>query len=197
MRLWSDPSGRLDGSAALLLAAELLLFALVAAQAARLAWLVATPRGPVGDWRPATAGAAPAGAAALRAFDPFFRLEGAPGPAVVTSLNLRLFGVREDRATGRGAAIIGLPDGSQRSFAVGEEILPGVTLGDVGFDSITVRRGGRAEQLFLDQSTPTPASSPAAPRPEASPPPVGSRPPAGTRPPAADEEARAPRADAT
>jgi general secretion pathway protein C len=177
VRLWSDSSGRLDRSGALLLAAELLLLALIAVQAARLVWLLATPRGPVGDWRPVAAGAASAGAEVLRTFDPFFRLEGAPAPAVVTSLNLRLFGVREDRATGRGAAIIGLPDGTQRSFAVGEEILPGVTLAEVGFDSITVRRGGRAEQLFLNQSSPAPSVSPAAPQPQTAPP-AASQPPA-------------------
>ena len=66
----------------------------------------------------------------------------AGGPVVVTSLNLKLYGVREDRATGRGSAIIALPDGRQLSFAVGEEIMPGVTLTAVGFDNVTISRGG-------------------------------------------------------
>ena len=73
---------------------------------------------------------------------------------MVTSLNLKLYGVREDRATGRGSAIIALPDGRQLSFAVGEEIMPGVTLTAVGFDNVTISRGGTAEQIFLDQSPP-------------------------------------------
>jgi general secretion pathway protein C len=125
-----------------LTAVELLLLALIAVQAARLVWTLVTPVGPVGDWRPAGTMAAPAGDA-LASFDPFFRLSAG----------------REDRATGRGSAIIALPDGSQRSFAVGEEIIAGVRLAQVGFDSVTIDRGGVSEQIFLDQSeTPQPAA---------------------------------------
>ena len=95
------------------------------------------------------------------------------GPTVVTSLNLKLYGVREDRATGRGAAIIALPDGRQMNFAVGEEIMPGVTLTAVGFDNVTISRNGTAEQIFLDQSGPAQAvggapaaASPGPPQPQ-------------------------------
>ena len=136
-------------------ALELILLVLIAVQAARLFWTLVTPVGPVGDWRPPAALPAPAGDSVLAEFDPFFRLS-AGGPAVVTSLNLRLFGVREDRATGRGSAIIALPDGTQRSFAVGEEIMPGVTLAQVGFDNVTINRSGTPEQIFLDQSEAAP-----------------------------------------
>src|SRR3546814_11852757 len=117
-----------------------------------------TPVGPVGDWRAESAfrPALPRGAAALGDFDPFFRLNGDSGPMVVTSLDLKLFGVRENRATGRGSAIVGTPDGEQRSFPVGEEIVPGVTLRAVNFDSVTLSRGGTAEQMCLD--TPPPAT---------------------------------------
>ncbi len=143
-------------------AVELLLLALIAVQAARLVWTLVTPVGPVGEWRtPATLMAG--GDAALAEFDPFFRLSAAGGPAVVTSLNLKLYGVREDRATGRGSAIIALPDGTQRSFGVGEEIVPGVTLASVGFDHVTINRGGTAEQIFLDQSEPAGAAANAPP----------------------------------
>jgi general secretion pathway protein C len=134
-------------------ATELLLLILIAVQTARLIWVLAAPLGPVGDWK-ATSGQAPrADGAVLAAFDPFFRLS-AGGPVAVTSLNLKLTGVREDRATGRGSAIIQLPDGRQMSFAVGEEIMPGVTLTAVGFDNVTISRGGAQEQIFLDQSQP-------------------------------------------
>jgi general secretion pathway protein C len=135
-------------------ALELLLLSLLAIQCARLLWTLVTPVNPVGDWRPASAMRAPPAVSSslLSTFDPFFRLE-AQGPAMVTSLNLKLFGVREDRATGRGSAIIATPEGIQRSFAVGEEIMPGVTLAAVAFDSVTIDRGGTQEQLFLDQST--------------------------------------------
>ena len=132
-------------------AAELILLLLIAVQAARLFWILVAPIGPVGDWRTQSALAAP-GDAVLGDFDPFFRIQAGSGPAVVTSLNLTLHGTREDRATGRGSAIIALPDGRQMSFMVGEEIMPGVRLTAVGFDNVTIDRQGTAEQIFLDQS---------------------------------------------
>jgi general secretion pathway protein C len=135
-------------------AIELLLLALLGIQCARLLLVAVTPVEPLGAWRAAggTPGAAPG---VLAAIDPFFRLSApAAGPAVVTTLNLTLYGVRADQATGRGSAIIGLPDGVQSSYAVGDEILPGVILKAVAIDSITVDRGGSEEQLFLDQSAP-------------------------------------------
>ena len=136
-------------------ALELILLSLLAIQLARLFWLFLTPLEPIGDWKTASAlrPVQPAPSSLLGSLDPFFRLSApAAGPAVVTSLNLKLFGVREDRASGRGSAIIALPDGQQRSFAVGDEVVPGVTLTAVGFDNVTVTRGGAPEQLFLDQS---------------------------------------------
>jgi general secretion pathway protein C len=142
-------------------AVELILITLVAVQCARLIWIVATPVDPVGAWR---AGPAPiAVPSPLGGFDPFFRLSGSAAPVAVTSLALTLHGVRENRASGGGSAIIGTPDGLQRSYAVGEEIAPGVTLSAVGYDSITLSRAGTAEQLFLDQSVPAAEVAPAPP----------------------------------
>ena len=157
---------------------EWLLLALIAVQAARLVWILVTPVGPVGDWRPAGAAVVPAGGAAMADFDPFFRLSAGGGPAVVTSLNLKLHGVREDRATGRGSAIIALPDGSQRSFGVGEEIIPGVRLTQVGFDSVTIDRGGLPEQIFLDQSEPAQGAQAVGAPQTVAPAPAQARPPA-------------------
>ena len=138
--------------------AEYVLLALIAVQCARLFWALVTPMGPVGDWRAAEPRVAAAGP--LGAGDAFFRSSGQAGPAVVTALDLKLYGVREDRATGRGSAIVQTPDGRQASFAVGDEIMPGVTLASVGFDHVTIRRNGAEEQIFLDQSG---AADPAAP----------------------------------
>lgn len=159
-------------------ALELILLSLLAMQCARLVWTIVTPVDPIGDWKAPSAlrPAMPASPTLLSSFDPFFRLSGeGSAPGVVTSLNLKLFGVREDRASGRGSAIIATPDGTQRSFAVGEEVIPGVRLVAVGFDSVTIDRAGAREQLFLDQSTPAPAAN-AVPRstpvaPPAPPPP--------------------------
>ena len=169
-------------------ALELVLLTLLAVQCARLLWTLVTPVDPFGDWKAESVlrpVAAPA-TGLLAAFDPFFRTSGDGGtPMVVTTLNLTLHGVREDRATGRGAAIIATPDGAQHSFAVGEEIVPGVTLIGVGFDYVTIQRGGASEQIYLDQSvssSPTPvapvvvAPAPVRPPPVAVPAPAASAP---------------------
>ena len=156
MRLRSNmraerPFGRLPRFTALS-AIELLLLLLIAVQLARLVWTLFAPVDAVGEWRARAVVAQPSDSI-FAEFDPFFRRSGA-GAGAATASNLKLYGVREDRATGRGSAILALPDGSQRSFGVGEEIVPGVTLASVGFDSVTINRGGAAEQIFLDQSRP-------------------------------------------
>ncbi|MET1112180.1 MAG: type II secretion system protein N [Allosphingosinicella sp.] len=143
---------------------EFALIALIALQVARLIWTAATPVGPLGAWSGAASARGDESSAVLAAFDPFFRLSGAAGPVTVTSLNLKLFGIRQDQASGRGSAIIAGSDGQQRSIAVGEEIEPGVTLKSVDFDSVTISRGGADEQLFMDQSqAPATVTAPAGP----------------------------------
>jgi general secretion pathway protein C len=154
--------------------AELLLLALLAMQVARLIWALATPVGPVGEWRPPTPAVAGLPADALASFDPFFRLEApAAGPATVTSLQLTLFGTRIDEAQGGGSAILAGPDGVQRSIAVGEEVAPGVRLKAVAFDHVTLDRGGTDEDLFLDQSKSVqPVAAPAGTAGTTAPPPT-------------------------
>ncbi len=147
---------------------EIILISVLAVQCARLFWAIATPVGPVGDWR-GDAGV-PALAAPdmvlLETFDPFFRLEG-NARVVVTDLDLSLFGIRMDQASGRGSAIIALPNGEQDSFSVGDEIIPGVTLEAVGFDFVSISRNGSSEQIFLDQSGSPASASSQAPTPAA------------------------------
>lgn len=150
---------------------ELLLLAVLAIQGARLFWAIVTPVGPLGDWRVAPAGVGGSPAAILRGFDPFFRVSGAQsGTTAVTSLQLTLFGTRIDDATGLSSAIIAGPDGVQNSVGVGEEIVPGVRLKAVAFDHVTIDRGGKAEELYIDQSAGGPATTaPVAPTPGAAP----------------------------
>ena len=136
-------------------AAELALLAALAVQCARLAWVLLTPVAPLGAWTPAGPTVPADAAGVLAGFDPFYRVSGAAqaqGPTAVTSLQLTLYGTRMDSAQARGAAIIAGPDGVQKSVAVGEEVAPGVTLKSVAFDHVTLDRGGRSEDLFLDQS---------------------------------------------
>lgn len=134
-------------------AMEIILLSVLAVQCARLVWAIFTPVGPIGDWR--GDGGTPVlptpDSAYFESFDPFFRLEGG-GTLIVTDLDIQLFGVREDRATGRGSAIIALPSGEQISYVVGDAIMPGVILESVGFDFVTITRNGAREQIFLDQS---------------------------------------------
>jgi general secretion pathway protein C len=142
--------------------AELVLIAGLATQCARLVWALVTPVSPLGDWRPAEISVPGRPYDVLAGFDPFFRLGAqAQGPATVTSLQLTLFGIRVDEATGRGSAIVAGADNVQKSVGVGEEIQPGVRLKSVAFDHITIDRGGTSEDLFLVQSdAPQPGAQP-------------------------------------
>lgn len=148
---------------------ERALIVLLALQLVRLAWAVVVPVGSFGPWegRKAQILSADARRALFAGFDPFFRT-GAPqqaGQGVVTSLALTLYGVRLNEGSGLGSAIIASPDGVQNSYAVGDEIMPGVVLKAVAFDHVTIDRGGAEEQIFIDQSTPAP--EPATPPPGA------------------------------
>lgn len=134
----------------------LALIALVALQSARLVWALITPAGPLGK----TATNSSRTAVLAGDFDPFFRLATSAASTSVTSLPLKLYGTRRDGATGQGSAIIATPDGVQSSFAIGEAIMPGVTLAAVANDEVTIDRGGAKEKLYLDQSIPAPVVQP-------------------------------------
>lgn len=141
-----------------------LLAALVLVQAVRLLWAVAVPPGPLGAWRHGGAQlvAASEGRTLFAAFDPFFRSgPAASDSATVTALDLTLFGVNVNEAAGTGSAIIAGGDGVQSSFALGDEVQPGVKLAAVAFDHVILDRGGARETLFIDQSVPTNAAAPA------------------------------------
>ncbi len=117
---------------------------------ARLIWLAVTPAGALGAWQ----APAPATLAGV-AVDPFFPQAQTPADAV-SGLDLTLVGTRVDAASGRGSAIIATPDGQQQSYGTGDEIMPGVKLVAVAFDSVTLDRGGAHETLYIDQSGPMP-----------------------------------------
>lgn len=139
--------------------AEKLVLAVLAVQLARLIWAVATPVGIYGAWQgqQAQIPSAAARQALFAGFDPFFRSGPAqPTGAVVTSLALTVYGIRLNEGSGLGSAIIANADGEQNSFAIGDEILPGVVLKAVAFDHVTIDRGGAEEQIFIDQSDPAP-----------------------------------------
>ncbi|WP_374525358.1 type II secretion system protein N [Sphingopyxis sp.] len=172
---WLRGSKRSPRDVAPLLLVGLLGVALIW-QAVSLFWTLVVPLSPLGAWQPQTAViASPAERRALFAsIDPFFR-GGAQGPAAatVTSAGLTLFGININEATGGGSAIIAGEDGVQNSYAVGDEIAPGLKLVGVAFDHVLLDRGGTRESLFLDQSGEAPVASPATPLPAPTPEPGG------------------------
>lgn len=154
-RSWGSPLkfARLPGigeeqQRRLLTAAEVLLVAALAWQAAALLWILLPL--PTANRTP-DAGAREDDFAILTRFDPFFRSAPAALDAA-TAQAFRLYGVRAGGA-GAGSAIIGGPDGAQASFAVGDEVAPGVRLDSVAEDHVVLARGGARTSLFFPTAT--------------------------------------------
>ncbi|HJR83702.1 MAG TPA: type II secretion system protein N [Sphingomicrobium sp.] len=139
-----------------------LILAVLAVLSAQLIWAIATPVGPLGDWRPATPRtlSAEAQSAVLAAVDPFFRL-GAPGAEAAAPAGLQLFGTRLGSEGIPGSAILGPPEGDQRSYVVGDEVAPGVKLAAVHFDRVELDRGGVRQVLAMPGTENAPAPAPA------------------------------------
>ncbi|MEM1132482.1 MAG: type II secretion system protein N [Pseudomonadota bacterium] len=135
----------------------IILGVLLLIQLVRLILLLITPVTPLGEWQPNQAEPMPMAArtAVLTRFNPFDRssVASSDGPAeAVTALDLELYGIRINNASGGGSAIIAGSDGVQESYSVGDEIMSGVTLAAVEFDHVILDRNGRRESLFIDQS---------------------------------------------
>lgn len=139
------------------------IIAVLAVLSMQLVWAIATPVGPFGDWRPTAPRtlSAEAQSAVLATVDPFFRL-GAPGAQAGPGapLGLQLFGTRLGSDGIPGSAILGPPEGEQRSYVVGDEVAPGVKLAVVHFDRVELDRGGIRQVLAMPGAE---GASPAAP----------------------------------
>lgn len=149
-----------------------LLLALVGVQLMRLIWLVLTPVGPLGNWRPAAPRVLSdeAQAVLLSTVDPFFRTSATPAsPSPANLVDLQLFGTRAGGSGLPGSAVLGQSEGDQKSYLVGEEVAPGVKLSAVEFDHAVLERGGARQLLYMpgseDSSAPTQASAPTAATP--------------------------------
>jgi general secretion pathway protein C len=142
-RLLPSRSGNVSGRAAV----EAILMLLLATQAARLVWAVASPGAP-----PAPSAAQQlADLSILTRFNPFLGLD-TPASGQASGQAMRLYGVRAD-TTGRGSAIIGTADGKQASYLVGETVAPGVTLQAVHDNHVVLARGAATAKLtFPDVS---------------------------------------------
>ncbi|MCY1646227.1 type II secretion pathway protein C [Caulobacter sp. SL161] len=131
----------------LILALEILVVLVLAAQAARLLWVFAAPVGAVSA--PARAPRPPVDLSVLARSDVFGATGGAAGGSAIDGF--RLFGVRSG-GPGGGSAIIAGPDGVQKSYAVGETIADGVTLASVAADHVELSRGGARATLSFPVS---------------------------------------------
>lgn len=98
----------------------------------------------------------------LTSFDPFFT-SAVASPAPIAATDLTLHGIRQNRRTGGGSAIVSQADGAQRSFGIGEEIAPGIVLKQVGSDHVIIVRQGLDERLaFKDVASTGSAATPSA-----------------------------------
>lgn len=130
------------------------LLALAAIQAARLVWVIATPVGPFGEWRPTPPRllSPEAQAAVIATVDPFFRAGAMTNAAQAPSVDLQLFGTRASQGDLPGSAILGPADGEQTTYLVGEEVAPGVKLAAVAFDHVVLDRGGATQTIYMPQA---------------------------------------------
>lgn len=148
-------------SARLRLVVQGLLVVLLAVLLARLAWQLLTPVGPFGA-HPAASASGPADPAlAARAFSQGG--VGSPDAPAADTGGLALFGVRLGADPSRSTAIVGNADGSQASYAVGDQVAPGVTLASVAGGYVMLSRSG--SQLRLSLPNAPAALVPAAPLP--------------------------------
>lgn len=151
---------RADAARALIALLALILIV----QCVRLFYAIVTPVTPVGAWQPKSAAllSQDQRSALFTRMDPFYRTIATAqnGPANITSLQIQLFGIRENAATGGGSAIIAGSDGIQQSIGTGELIQPGVRLVGVHFDYVELDNNGKRELLYLDQSK-APGATPA------------------------------------
>jgi len=138
-----------DPQRSLWVATEILIVVLLGVQGARLGWIVLSPA-PVSA--PAVIGVGEDRLAILKRFDPFFRAAPEALTAATTQA-FRLHGVRVGGG-GSGSAILGTPDGLQQSFAVGDEIAPGVRLVSVAEDHVVLARGGVRSTLHFPSAGP-------------------------------------------
>lgn len=145
---------------------EVLLVVVLAVQAARLVWIIFAPAPPPPYAAAAESFVAAADPAILTRANPFAGTSRAPGQtANVSSDGLKLFGVRT--GAGGGSAIIGPPGGPQGSYAVGDEVAPGVVLSSVETDHVMLSRNGALSRLALDIQAPA-VTPPPPPPPQVS-----------------------------
>lgn len=143
------------------LLAKMLFVGLIARVAALLVWLL-IPIPESAQWQPAPA-ASVAGPghsgpdlaliASASLFGPYHAptVDAPLAEAPETGLNLTLRGILAATEERGSRALIGSPNGDEMPYAVGAEIIRGVTLKAIFPDRVILSRGGRLETLRLDK----------------------------------------------
>nr|WP_255486352.1 type II secretion system protein N [Luteimonas sp. MC1782] len=135
------------------------VIALLAVQAARLAWLLLVPPAPVGA-APTLPRASIAAARPERLAIDAFHPAQATAHVTADSSGLRLHAARPAAGAGAGAAIIAGKDGRQQAFVVGDEVAPGVVLVAVAHGHVTLAASGtRSELRFAAPAGGTPSAA--------------------------------------
>ncbi|MBS7458920.1 type II secretion system protein N [Coralloluteibacterium stylophorae] len=124
-------------------ALEAMVVVLLAVQAARLVWMLATPL-VAGAGVPAPATAVPV----LARSDLFFREGGTAATPVADVGGWTLFGTRSD-GRGGGSAILADGSGRQASVRAGESLARGMVLAEIHPDHVLVDTGGSHRRLDL------------------------------------------------
>lgn len=153
---------------------EGVLVLLLAAQTARLIWMLATPLEPLGE---------PVGARVQRPLSPppdlsaLEQFAASATPAIIVAAppvieaapppiaGFRLHGVRASISGDGGAAIISGPDGVQASYGRGDAVGPGVTLTAIGREAVTLSGAAGSVRLAIGAD----AATAMAPPPSAAP----------------------------
>lgn len=144
-------------------AVQLLLLVAIAIAAARLIWsLIPTPES--ARWRPAPVQATNSaqdtgpkldviiGARLFGVYQPqASNLDAAPD----TSLNLNLLGIFAGTRKEESRALIGQPNGDERPYSIGEDVVNGVNLQAIFADRVVLSRNGQLETLRLDKDKPS------------------------------------------
>ena len=150
-----DPRARAEfWQGALRAGVEIALVLVLAAQAARVVWIIAEPAGPFGTPAAEIASESGRDLAILETFNAFAPRGVAPKVAAEDTNGLALHGVRVGNR-GAGSAIIGI-GGKQSVYWVGEEIATGAILKEVASDHVVVARGNRISHLSLVAGAPQP-----------------------------------------
>ncbi|MFT4045403.1 MAG: type II secretion system protein GspC [Solimonas sp.] len=100
-----------------------------------------------------------------------YRPGGAPADAPDTRLSLTLLGILAATTERDSRALIGGGDGDEKPYAVGDDVVRGVSLQAIFPDRVVLSRNGRLETLRLAKDAPsidTAAETPRAPGPDAS-----------------------------